>query len=393
MLSAKFQINEYTCAPRYYLPAGNNWLTDNDGCTICPENSYCPGGTYTFNETTAQGATKCPTGYDYNTDTGKTSVTQCQIHCDAGTYATGYTQLEYIEFTGTQLINIPTTYNEPYHHGQIGISFTALGHEDIVSFRGSGFYLEPNGNVFGLWATDGVYNRSVSVVTSTKYIVDYIASPSQRSIDVNGTIATGSGYTTSSIGKTIQIGDKDSYPLKAKIYYLKILDENGDFIADLIPVRRHSDGAIGMYDTVTETFFANSGTGDFVAGTDVMAICALCPENNYCPGETLNYGATTSNGKITCPTGDYAPAGMWEPEQCGRILHVGDGFVYLRSTKKTEHALNVDMDHDGIADYFGNMTTLDVPMSRGTQRKLKVRWDNVTYSIYDDSVDLSQYQN
>ena len=121
--------------------------------------------------------------------------------------------------------------------------------------------------------------------------------------------------------------------------------------------------------------------------------CTICPGDSYCGGGTYTFNETLAQGITACPTGDYAPAGMWEPEQCGRILHVGDGFVYLRSTKKTEHALNVDMDHDGIADYFGNMTTLDVPMSRGTQRKLKVRWDNVTYSIYDDSVDLSQYQN
>ena len=119
--------------------------------------------------------------------------------------------------------------------------------------------------------------------------------------------------------------------------------------------------------------------------------CEQCPENNYCPGGTYTYNGN-SQGATQCPTGLFAPSGMWEAAQCGRILHVGDGFVYLRATKKTAPSLHLDLDHDGVADYFGNMTTLDVPMSRGTQRKLKVRYNNTTYSIYDDSVDLSLYE-
>ena len=35
---------------------------NTDGCVKCPENSYCAGGTYTFNETMTQGITACPDG-------------------------------------------------------------------------------------------------------------------------------------------------------------------------------------------------------------------------------------------------------------------------------------------------------------------------------------------
>ena len=121
--------------------------------------------------------------------------------------------------------------------------------------------------------------------------------------------------------------------------------------------------------------------------------CTICPVDSYCPGGTYTFNETVTQGITACATGLFAPAGMWESAQCGRILHVGDGFVYLRSTKKTTPSVNVDLNHDGVADYFGNMTTLDVPMSRGTQRKLKLRYDNTTYSVYDDSVDLGLYQN
>ena len=116
--------------------------------------------------------------------------------------------------------------------------------------------------------------------------------------------------------------------------------------------------------------------------------CKTCPENHYCAGGTYPYSEILTQGMTACGVGLFAPAGMWEAAQCGRILHIGDGFVYLRATKKTTPALHLDLDHDGIADYFGNMTTMDVPMSHGTQRKLKVRYNNTTYSIYEDSVDL-----
>lgn len=118
--------------------------------------------------------------------------------------------------------------------------------------------------------------------------------------------------------------------------------------------------------------------------------CETCPENNYCVGGTYPYSETNTSGATQCPNGLYAPAGMWESAQCGRILHIGDNVVYLRATKKTSPAIHIDIDNDGIADYFGNMTTLDVPMTRGTTRKLKLRYGGITYSVYDDSVDFGE---
>jgi hypothetical protein len=44
------------CKPGYYLSA------NNVECTQCPENNYCVGDTYTFNETMTQGITACPDG-------------------------------------------------------------------------------------------------------------------------------------------------------------------------------------------------------------------------------------------------------------------------------------------------------------------------------------------
>ena len=81
---------------------------------------------------------------------------------------------------------------------------------------------------------------------------------------------------------------------------------------------------------------------------------------------------------------------MWELAQCGRILHIGDNIVYLRSIKKTEPSLNIDIDNDGIPDFFGNMTTSDTVMTNGATKSFKVKYNSQTYSIYDDSVTIGQ---
>jgi hypothetical protein len=58
-LIAKFTPNVHNCSAGYYLPAGI------DRCVKCLNDSYCPGGTYTFNETTDQGINNCPSAHPY----------------------------------------------------------------------------------------------------------------------------------------------------------------------------------------------------------------------------------------------------------------------------------------------------------------------------------------
>lgn len=55
-----------------------------------------------------------------------------------------------------------------------------------------------------------------------------------------------------------------------KIYYLQILDSNGVSLLHLIPAKRIADSVLGMYDMVSNTFLSNAGTGDFVAGPEVV---------------------------------------------------------------------------------------------------------------------------
>jgi hypothetical protein len=57
-----------------------------------------------------------------------------------------------------------------------------------------------------------------------------------------------------------------SYLTLGRYYFLKLKDENGQLILDLIPVRVGTTGY--LYDKVSGQLFGNAGTGDFILGPD-----------------------------------------------------------------------------------------------------------------------------
>lgn len=54
-----------------------------------------------------------------------------------------------------------------------------------------------------------------------------------------------------------------------RINQFKYYDKNNELICELVPCYRKSDGEIGMYDIVRNTFLTNVGSGTFTKGPDV----------------------------------------------------------------------------------------------------------------------------
>jgi hypothetical protein len=69
-IPAIYTPNVHECASGYYMPA------NTDGCVVCPENNYCVGGTYTFNETVTQGILPCLSSHPY-APVGMWAESQC----------------------------------------------------------------------------------------------------------------------------------------------------------------------------------------------------------------------------------------------------------------------------------------------------------------------------
>jgi len=115
--------------------------------------------------------------------------------------------------------------------------------------------------------------------------------------------------------------------------------------------------------------------------------CVVCPANKYCAGGTYTFNETVNQGIASCPNNRYSSTGMSSVAQCGRILHVGNDTIYLRSAKQTTPSLHIKIGDD---TFYGNMTTDDVVMHYGRERKLKLRFNNTTYSVYDDTITIPE---
>ena len=108
------------------------------------------------------------------------------------------------------------------------------------------------------------------------------------------------------------------------------------------------------------------------------ATCSEVSPGYWAAEKIVNYGDTST--RTECASGlttiGYG-AGADEADDCGRVLHFGDDTLYLRSVKKTDHALHVGI--NGTV-FYGNMGT---DLTKGS---LRIKLGDTTYSVYDDRV-------
>ena len=90
---------------------------------------------------------------------------------------------------------------------------------------------------------------------------------------MNNSVVGTSGASIVSNGYSLYLFASNSRDTVTWLSVLKMrylaMESNGVMIRNFIPCKRNSDGAIGMYDLVTNVFFGNSGTGIFTAGAEI----------------------------------------------------------------------------------------------------------------------------
>ena len=184
-----------------------------------------------------------------------------------------YQQVEYIESTGTQYIDTgiigkngirvltemgwrtlsnslfgsrkdttATRFYVTYYSSKIDFGYGADIVSDIYAQAGRIYEIDfDTRNSTKRFGVDGIYKTSIANIDTkcNMYIFCY---------NRNGTIMSQS----KSIFKSMTISNT-----------------NNEILRDFIPCYRKSDGEIGLYDTVSKTFFTNSGTGTFLKGADV----------------------------------------------------------------------------------------------------------------------------
>ena len=186
----------------------------------------------------------------------------------AATLPAGYTELEYIESTGTQWIDTGLTRGKFVHD----IAFTTVSNYNLMgNAAGAGWYWGQqrryaSGNGYEL-ATNNITGMN----STERRVVEY------DNLDSDGITLSAGGQTVtySTTGTTstnyslFRIWDSDQYYVNAKLWGFQAYDANGTPVRNMVPVKRNSDNKVGMYDTVSGQFFTNAGTGDFVAGPAV----------------------------------------------------------------------------------------------------------------------------
>jgi len=194
-----------------------------------------------------------------------------------------YTALEYIQSTGGQYIQTKYGFS-PTDEVTVKTKVTKTGSNIYLV----GFYPWNYESRFAMGGTDNpnyyaavfgsgfiTYSpnlRPTGIITTETY-----ADHKFTLVEENGTVHTanaGSATFGAETPKLILFYGVDSSTAGA-IYswqHSKVIGGNLTLVEDLVPCIRQSDDAIGMYDRVSGEFYANSGSGTFVAGPSLLPV-------------------------------------------------------------------------------------------------------------------------
>ena len=336
------------------------------------EDVTCEGATYRD----GTDCIACPAGYTYNTTLGKTSINQCQMYCPAGTWTGMYTQVEYLQASGSQYIDTGYLLSASNIEVELVVSLakdaSTFSDQDAGNFLGNidsanGFSGNYKKGQFGLWVAKGTGGSKTTIdysgykkdtLTSLtyqlrgnqRYLTAVVGNSDLGTSNVNNTF-DGSVISQNTLkiftnGCPGGCGDKK---FQGRVHSFKMRSVNLEtgtktLMYDMIPVRRY-DGVLGMFDKVTGGFFANSGTGSFAAGPDTQNVFGgsscikvgygyyadesltnagsystriSCEEIMTTPGQySTNISECEDAGDTTaCVEGTYMPANTTDCEPC-----------------------------------------------------------------------------
>ena len=232
----------------------------------------------------------------------------------------GYTQLQYIQASGTQYID---TCFKPNQDTRVVMDCKASTSRDVSFPFGVRAGLQSKAFAAALTPTQVFYNFA-SYYTFTNYsdILERITIDANKNVctftssdtGASATITLTSGtFTTDNnlvVGSFVEGASVaiDEYAFYGNIYSAQVYD-NGTLIRSFVPCKNPS-GEVGMYDTVNNVFYENSGTGVFAAGEETPVLIT------YGGGGGSNYGYAGGNG------GTYGGGGGGG-ELTGKSQHAG----------------------------------------------------------------------
>ena len=186
----------------------------------------------------------------------------------------GYTQVEYIQSSGTQYID---TGFKPNNNTRVLFKMELIG--TFTSYKYM-FGARSSTSSQDQYAIDFPDSSTIRSIFSTGVKSLAISTPTLI-VDQNKNVCTVNGESMTNANSVFQTGysafifDKSTsgnstIPVSAKLFYCQLYD-NGTLIRDYIPCIDPS-GEAGLYDIVNGAFYGNEGTGAFLAGPQVVAL-------------------------------------------------------------------------------------------------------------------------
>lgn len=210
------------------------------------------------------------------TVTATDGTTTVQLQPTKGVLPEGYTQLEYIESTGTQYIDtgVVAANNNSFSGKFYATNISPLGNNSGAYLFGTYNYYDGNNNRqnfrynLGTQSVAGWSNAYTRLSTAVVGLHTFTASSSAFTID-GETVYTPT-ETTFNAPKNISmfaVNGTNGVEGHTSFRYINlIIKTNGTEVRNFIPAKRNSDDAVGMYDSANGVFYANDGTGEFVPG-------------------------------------------------------------------------------------------------------------------------------
>lgn len=222
----------------------------------------------------------------------KGGVNNCNTLNETGNLPSGYMPLQYIQSSGAQSINTNYLATEntrtifDYEYLNSSASWAGLfGSDNYPTNSDMGYGLFLNGSTYGCYVsnhtTGNCWNQEVGTwIQNQRTLLDFTHSK----LIINN--AAYNLRTTTFATSLVPIylfafrrSTGNAGVSSIRLYNCQIW-ERTTLVRNFIPAKRAVDGVLGLYDTVNNVFYTNSGSGNFIAGP--MAVSQSRNGSLYC---------------------------------------------------------------------------------------------------------------
>ena len=269
-----------------------------------------------------------------------------------------YLDLNYIP-TGKEIFEISFSYIKTPSTSQYLQLFGCRNQTVVTSNQNCWLGISYNDILFSRFGTVNITNPPSLSKGDYTIKVDL----NNTELKINNDIYSFNGSIISDISNTIYLGYLNAIQSSlradgiARYKYFKIFN-NKTIIKFLIPCYRKLDGEIGMYDTVSQTFYTNQGTGEFLKGDDVFCDTAYGGYVDLISGELVEESKLWTKNTSEMNSNNSSFSGWWN---CGFKSIIGEVNRAFNLKTNSSYMLNVGTYFS--ANTTGNYDNLYLPNS------------------------------